>query len=215
VTDKEKFDFVYDNYKESFKLCKEAQNDRNKFFFYIVVLMTLLSLMTIYPTETISTFQSLIKNKINVDIKFNFSAIQSIIWFLLLYYTMQYYQKNIYVERQYGYLSDIEEVLSAKIHGSLNREGKNYLQNYPLYSDFIDWTYKSGFHIISITLIVVKISNEWISQNHNLGTIFDSIIAIFIIILTILYMLFLHQDIKLSIWINRIYGKIKSRKKKK
>ncbi|OFI05007.1 hypothetical protein CLOACE_19760 [Clostridium acetireducens DSM 10703] len=213
MDEKEKFDFVYDNYKESFKLCKEAQIDRNKFFFIIVVLTAFLFLMTIYPTETIATFQSFIKTKMNIEVKFNFFVIQSIIWFLLLYYTMQYYQKNIYVERQYGYLADIEDVLSTKIHRTLNREGKNYLKSYPLYSDFIDWIYKFGFPLISITLIVVKISNEWIYQNHNLGIIFDSIIALFIIILTILYMLFLHQNFKLSIWVNMIYGKFKNIKK--
>jgi hypothetical protein len=48
-----------------------------------------------------------------------------------------------------------------------------------LYSDFIDWIYKFGFPMISITLTIVKILNEWIYQNHKLEIIFDSIIATF------------------------------------
>lgn len=128
---------------------------------------------------------------------------------------MQYYQKNIYIERQYGYLSDIEEVLSAGIHRTLNREGKNYLQNYPLYGDFIDWIYKRGFPLISIMLIVIKIVNEWLSQTYNLSLIFDLVVAVLIIVLTSLYILFLNQGNKLSIWVNKIYVNLKKIKKNK
>jgi hypothetical protein len=59
----------------------------------------------------------------------------------------------------------------------MNREGENYLNNYPLYSDFIDWIYKRGFPVIYVTLVTIKKINECLS----LSLIFDIVSAMLII----------------------------------
>jgi hypothetical protein len=56
----------------------------------------------------------------------------------------------------------------------------------------IDIIYKWVFPVLSILLIAVKILTEWVQKNNIISCIIDSIIAVAIILLSVLYIIFLH-----------------------
>ena len=76
-------------------------------------------------------------------------------------------------EGQYSCLSNIEKYLSSGIHRTMNREDENYLNKYPLYSDFIDCIYKRGFRVIYIILVTIKTINECLTRKYSLSFIFE------------------------------------------
>lgn len=192
----EHLDLLYDHYKESFDLSKKAQSDRDKFFLFLIGLITVMFLFTIEPTDTITVFNSLIKENFKVDFSFNIYIIQTFLWFMLLYFSMRYYQKVIYIERQYEYLNGLEKVMSTNINPVFNREGQNYLNNYPLFGDFIDAIYKHVFPILYIIIVITKIGVEWLEYSNIFNILLNSILALLIIIMTVLYYIFLHHKTK-------------------
>lgn len=185
-------ELIYDNYKESFALSKKAQSDRDRFFIILVVLIAILFMLFIDPNTTGTILNGFIKEKLKVDIAYSVYIIQSLVWFLLLYFTMRYYQKVIYIERQYYYLHNIESIMSKEISSTFNREGGNYLEQYPLFSDFIDLIYKWIFPILYIAIITIKILSEWKVYNNLMNILLNSLLALLIISMTTLYFIFLH-----------------------
>lgn len=188
-------ELIYDNYKESFALSKKAQSDRDRFFIILVVLIAVLFMLFIDPNTTGTILNGFIKEKLKVDITYSVYIIQSLVWFLLLYFTMRYYQKVIYIERQYYYLHNIESIMSKDISNTFNREGSNYLEQYPLFSDFIDFIYKWIFPILYIVIITIKIISEWTIFNNLINVLLNSLLALLIITMTIFYFIFLHPSL--------------------
>jgi H+/gluconate symporter-like permease len=107
---------------------------------------------------------------------------------------IRYFQTNIYIERQYFYIEQLEREISNELQSNIfARESKNYLQSYPLVLDIIDFIYKLAFPVLAILLIALKIIFEWIQQNNIISCLIDSFIAFAIILLSIFYLIFLHK----------------------
>jgi hypothetical protein len=71
---------------------------------------------------------------------FNCTAIiQTFIWVIAFYLFIRYFQTNIYIERHYSYIMQLEQDISKELQSNIfNRERKNYLQSYPLILDIIE-----------------------------------------------------------------------------
>lgn len=118
-------------------------------------------------------------------------VIQTLLWILVLYVFMRYCQLNIYVERQYKYLSDIEnELLENGL--KISREGKNYNENYPVVLCVIDFLYKWFFPILFLGINVIRISTEICWNTWSVSIVCDLLIAIATVCLSISYILTLH-----------------------
>ena len=190
-----KTELLYDHYKETFSIIKDSIIQRNRFFVIVFLVMTLQFLFASSPNSISHLIISIIQKKYEIDISNQISTIQSLLWLLLLYLTMRYYQSTIYIERQYLYIHSIEEKISNLKHIKFDRERKNYLSHYPKINDFIDFLYKWIFPIIYCFTIVYKIKNEIFSSKFTLLLFFNIVIFFICFILTILYMLFLHKKL--------------------
>lgn len=188
-------DIIYDHYKESFDLSKKAQAQRDKYFAISIILIAILFLLFIEPNTTVDIGKSILKEKLDLDVKYSVSVIQSFIWFLLMYYTMRYYQRVIYVERQYHYIHKIEETLRNQVDKIFDREGDNYLNNYPAFGNFIEFIYKYIFPVLHFLIISIKIISEWKVYESIYNVILNTAIAVIINIMTFLYIIFLHPKL--------------------
>jgi len=76
--------------------------------------------------------------KFGINLKLDLSMIGNIVWFLLLIFTLRYFQTAVFVERQHLYIHKIEEKLNKQFGEEvITREGKSYLTNYPYFSDWM------------------------------------------------------------------------------
>jgi hypothetical protein len=105
----------------------------------------------------------------------DFSAIGSAIWFVLLYLVIQYYQKSILVDRQYTYISNLEEQICTVMGDDyVTREGKAYLSSQgvyktgvnekrPLYLRTVGPLYYVAFPVMLMIIVSAKIlmENMW------------------------------------------------------
>lgn len=190
----DKLELLYDHYKETFSIIKEDVNNRNRFFVILFIVMSLQFLFAISPESITSLIINVIISTYNVDISGQMVIIQCFLWFILLYFTIRYYQTTVNIEKSYNYIHSLEDEISSIILGRFDREGKNYLSDYPKIKDLIDILYKWFFPIIYCIVICVRIISEYKIAKSRLPLVLDISTFIACFVLTICYLKFLHTD---------------------
>ena len=153
----EKANIMYDHYKDTFSIQKENEKSRNKLFIILCVCILVLMLMIIYPNNIYNNIQELCLDKFGINIKFELKVLELFNWFIILYLTIRYYQINTNIEKKYNYIHDLEEKMEKNYKLPIYREGKNYLNQYPLFLTLSYIFYKYIFPMLFNLCIIIKI----------------------------------------------------------
>lgn len=131
-------------------------------FYALLVILALFSLQVVSTDMVNSAISSWTTKQLGINIDKNSNLFGTLLWFLLFGFTSKYYQTVLYIERQYGYIHHLEEVISSKYAGTraFTREGKNYLEEYPVFLDWIWILYTITFPLIVLLCITVRIYGE-------------------------------------------------------
>lgn len=190
VSDDTKFETLYDHYKDTFVYIREYLKLRDRLFIFVLIVLTAMFLLIASPTNFFDAVSQIVKEKLGVKISVNQDFINSMLWFVLLIMVIRYYQNSTTLERQYTYIHKIEDDLCA-IAGTdfIRREGKSYLNNYPLYSKWLSFLYTIFFPSLLLILTAVKIVMEFRTRTSNfaLDLIVNILFCSMIWLSTILY----------------------------
>lgn len=162
---------LYDHYKETNDLNRQAQRARDKSFLSVCLTMFVLFLLAAYPNETFSMLADGVKESIGINVNIGINVIQSFAWLLLLWFLMRYFQKVIYIERQYCYVQKLERKLE------ISREGDDYLGDYPVILNIIHIIYQYFFPIALGILLIVRIIWEYFHPLYWPFKLFDSFVS--------------------------------------
>ncbi len=189
-----KIELLSDHYKDTFAQLKDYLKLRDRLFALILVTITLLLFQIYSPDEAGVTIGAFIAKNLEIQNTINIAFVGSVIWFVLLGFVIRYFQTVILIERQYSYIHDLEAQLSKHYQEkAFTREGKTYLKNYPLFSDWAYILYTIVFPSLLIIVVLGKIINEiYFSKGRSLLLVFDSVIAVCVLISTVLYMRMVH-----------------------
>lgn len=120
----------------------------------------------------------------------------------------------IQIERQYDYIHHLEELLNSKYAGSraFTREGKAYLNEYPMFSSWVWFLYTAAFPLIVLLCITIRIQGE-LSRFDVLGLSLVPSIACYLLVgvSTILYIGKLHGVSLLKLLTRCSSGRAKKR----
>ena len=183
----DKLDLLYDHYKDTCEIQRNNLELRNKLFVYVVILLGLLILLAFKPDTVGGMLVAIIKGEFGIDISPSFAIIQSLLWVLLLYASIRYYQSTIYIERTYEYIHRIEDRIEKEANLRFDREGGHYLKDYPFCSQLIDILYKWVFPVLYIIIVIIKIFSE---KGCGWGFGFDCVIAVVASVSCGLYIIF-------------------------
>lgn len=183
---------LYDHYKETFSLIKDSITQRNRLFMWLFSIMAIHFLFAASPESVLAIIVGIAQKRYNVDLSNQMSIIQSFLWVMLLYLTMRYYQSTVYIERQYRYIHSLEAGIANIASIKFDREGTNYLLNYPKMNDFIDFLYKWFFPLLHVAVICYKIVTEYGRSFSPLFSLFNGLVFCACLLLDILYLTFLH-----------------------
>jgi len=141
--------------------------------------------------EAVSHF---ITKKLELKFPIDITFIGSIIWFGLLSLVVRYFQTVVHIERQYKYIHQIEEQLSSEYANKVfTREGKAYLNDYPVFSSWAWILYTIVFPALLVVLVIFKINREiWQAGSISLLISVNSAIALFIVLSILFYLLSVH-----------------------
>lgn len=191
-------EIIYDHYKETFSLSKEAQARRNKNFVILCVLEALSFLILIKPEKAFEIIADGINSELDLTLSLGNSIIQTLIWILIAYVSIRYVQDMMYIERQYGYMDKLEKKICASIdyHNLFSREGDHYKESYPMVLNFIDLFYKMLMPILFIIINSVHIHREYMLEKMITWALAcDTILYVAIFIIMWFYFFEIHSKI--------------------
>lgn len=207
-------EILYDHYKESCELAKKNEVTRNKLFILVCILLGLLFLFSYDQNSMLGLIQSWISGNYNCDLMFSSNIIQAILWIVLFIFTLRYLGLNINLDRSYSYIHKLEdEINEEETKITVTREGKSYLNNYPVLNNITYYSYRVILPIIYYFTIIFKLKLEYNAQGGvNIPIIFQFILGILCNILIVTYLIENIIDIVNDI-IERIVMKYKYTKK--
>ena len=191
---------LYDHYKDSCAIVEKAIKRRDSLMILVIATLGFFSLQGLFPTTSNVLLGDFINFKFGINLNLNFSIIGNVVWFLLLTFTLRYFQTAVFIERQYPYIHKLEERLNKEFDEEvITREGGTYLSNYPLFSDLMWILYTLIFPLILVSVAVSKIISEQKSictNGWSLSLIFDFTIFIILATSIIFYLIAIHKKPK-------------------
>ncbi|MGL5435890.1 MAG: hypothetical protein ACRDBO_10900 [Lachnospiraceae bacterium] len=202
-------ELLYAHYAESYQLSKQTQDERNKLFIILTVIMAIHFLFILDPDSLLLTLSEWLKESHHISITVEFKTLQSLLWFILLYYTIRYYQVNTYIERQYAYIHHLETEISSKAAIPFDRESGNYLKDYPKLLDFVAIIYRVVYPVLYLFVVSVKIGYEIYLYTLSGALALDILLFVCCFALTVLYLTFLHKTYVLNKF-NQLRARLRS-----
>jgi hypothetical protein len=131
-------ELLMDHYKDTFTHILYHWKVRNRLFIYILILLAVLALDAVKPKSVSNLVNQYISKTVSAKTLIHtgqsqktewldLSVLGSLSWFVLLCLVIQYYQRSIYVDRQYRYIDNVENQICRLMGGDyVTREGKAY-----------------------------------------------------------------------------------------
>ncbi|MCZ6595611.1 MAG: hypothetical protein O6943_11960 [Bacteroidetes bacterium] len=195
-------ELLYDHYKDSFEQIKLNILKRERYFGVATILIFTSMFSMLNPTYIQEISNTLSKQKLGIDLKLAFYTINSFLVFFSLWFLIRYFQCVLIIENLYSYIHNIESKLNLLLKDyEISREGKSYLQSYPLLKSSIHFFYFTIYP--SLVLMASSIKLYWeireAQSTPPLALVFDILCLVIIIIMTLLYLSWIHfKDFKKS-----------------
>lgn len=187
-------EILAEHFKDSFLYQREYIKQRDRLFVYILITVTVLLFQLYSPLEAEVAITELISKQLEISAGIDISFLGSVTWFTLLGLTHRYYQNVVLVEQQYQYLHTLEDLISPTLGNDVfRREGKSYLANYPLFSEWSHILYQWIFPLILAFVASLKIIDEWLTEPSVTWTLsFNTAFFTMLLATTSLYLLRIH-----------------------
>lgn len=158
IEDSTKLEILYDHYKDTFQHQIKYMESRNRYFLYSLLLIGILFFQISFPDAAEDLVRSVTQKQIHDEFILDFSIVNSLFLFGLLWVLILYFQTNITIDKQFKYLHMVEEELSNQIAPlEITREGKFYRSNKALISKYIGMIYRIVYPICIMLSIIIKI----------------------------------------------------------
>lgn len=195
-----KLTVLNDHYNNTVADFKKLGKSRELNFIAILVLLGIMAFQYVSPSQSQSVLTQFAQKKLEVDAAISVNVIASLVWFALLYVAIRYFQNVINIEKQYNYTHQLENELAKHYDDkAFTREGKAYLNNYAIFSDWVHIVYWYIFPVLFTTVITVKIVGEWAASSQNaLQVWLDTVIYVSLVVSTALYVFSLYRTKKNS-----------------
>ena len=193
----DKLEVLYDHYKESFALSKEAQSRRNKSFVVLCILEAVSFLILIKPEEIFELNNASIRKEVDTALVIGSAVLQTLIWIMIVYVMIRYVQDVLYVERQYDYLCRLEkEISKAASVRVFDREGKNYSRQVSMVSNIVDLFYKMLMPVFFASINTIHIRKEWrLAGDISLAIVCDTVLYVACFVIVWFYFFEIHSKI--------------------
>ena len=198
LSDDTKLLVLSEHYNNTVADFKKLNKTRDTNFLFILILLGVIAFQYVSPNQSQSVLVQVVQKKLEIDAAVSINVISSLVWFALLYVAIRYFQNVINIEKQYNYTHQLEKELAQHYDGkAFTREGKAYLNNYAIFSDWVHIVYWYIYPVLFTVAITVKIVGEWAASSQDaLQGWLDTAIYVSLIVSTALYVWSLHRTKK-------------------
>lgn len=156
------FNNLCSHYKDTYEIHLGSIKQRDTLFYALLVILALFSLQVTSTDLVNGALSGYVNKQLDIIIDNKSNLFGTLFWLLLFGFSSRYYQTVIQIERQYDYIHHLEEIISSRFTGTraFTREGKSYLGEYPLFSNWIWLLYTLAFPLIILLCITIRIDGE-------------------------------------------------------
>lgn len=157
VTKEARFVSLASHYKDTFEFHIKTIKDRNRLFFYLLIILVFFLVQFKDSSLIQQLCNSLLQKNTGANLQFaKFTPV--LLWFLLMGTSLRYFQINIQIERQYSYIHSLEEELNKHYPNSaaFTREGRSYLSDYPIFSNWLCFLYAWVFPLALLGAVITR-----------------------------------------------------------
>ena len=192
-----KLEILNDHYKDTFSHQLGYLKKRDRLSLYLFLALVIMFLEVVSPNGTETIISKLISKYLGDGIILETGFVRCLTWFFLFGLVVKYCQIVVVVERQYAYLHKLEKELTPFFSSRIpfTREGKSYLINYPMLSNWSNFLYSWIFPIALLLFTGLKIWLEYPSNIFNLVWFISAVFCLMIWITTSLYFYFTIREL--------------------
>jgi len=156
------FNNLCSHYKDTYEIHLASIKQRDTLFYALLVILAFFSLQVTSADIVNGALSNYVNKEYSIANDKSSNLFGAMLWLLLFGISSRYYQVVIQIERQYDYIHHLEELLTQKYPGSraFTREGKSYLEKYPLFSNWVWILYTVAFPFIILLSITLRIWGE-------------------------------------------------------
>src|SRR4051812_3099514 len=110
--DADKLAILHDHYRDTCSVIRGHRAARDRYFYFVLAALAVALFDIATPQGFASTIADVLKSKAQLSSTPDLGYIRSLLWFLLLGFTVRYCQSALAVERQYAYVHKVETLLS-------------------------------------------------------------------------------------------------------
>ncbi len=189
---KDKLEILYDHYKDSFSLTISHLKQREKLFVWLLIIIFLQFIEFTESEKSLEALNQIIESKINYNFHFSLEYLTIFLWFALFSISLKYFQKNTLINKNYKYIHRVEEKICkiAKDKSFIIREGKFYLKNYSLFSNWSHAVYTWIFPLLLIFVSILRIIKDY---SYTLSGVLNLLFFITICFTTLAYLWVIHK----------------------
>jgi hypothetical protein len=142
----QRLQLIAEHYRETFGHQREYIQKRDRLFVYALLAAIALAFRASYTDQSEHVLTIAIEKLLGAGVKIEAAFLDVLVWFVFFALVARYFQATINVERQYKYISRVEQEMTSLYGADLfAREGKQYLTNYPLLGDWMHFIYSWVF----------------------------------------------------------------------
>lgn len=193
----DKASIIHDHYKDTCSIIAESIKRRDRLMLFVLLSAGFLAFQALFPGTSNSAVNDFLTFKYGLKLNLNFSVIGSVVWYLLLIFTVRYFQVAVFIERKYNYIHKVEDHLNKELSDEvITREGKSYLDKYPLFSDWMWILYTIMFPLLLVFTSTAKIISElrYVKINGwSYPLVLDSVAFVLLTVSILLYLSNIHR----------------------
>jgi hypothetical protein len=146
---------VAEHYRETFGHQREYIQKRDQLFVYALLSAIALAFRASYTDQSEHVLTVVVEKVLGSGVAIESAFLGILIWFIFFALIARYFQATLNVERQYEYISRVEQEMTS-LYGSdlFAREGKQYLANFPVFGGWMHWIYSWVFPIAILALTI-------------------------------------------------------------
>jgi len=190
-----KLQLLHEHYKDTCSVMTGYRKARDRYFYLVLIVLAVVIFDLYSPQDFADILSQFIRQQLQTTTAPDLRYIRSLIWFLLLGFTIRYCQTALHMERQYKYIHSLEETLALHFKGgAFTREGKAYLKDYQVFSTWVHYLYSFASPILLAVIVVLRTIHELrVSFPRTVLAWFDICVAIAMCISVVLYLVAFHN----------------------
>jgi hypothetical protein len=187
-------EILHEHYRDTCGVMQGLRASRDRCFYLVIAVLAAALFDVATPQGFATAVGDLLKIRLGLSNALDLAYVRSVLWFLLLGLTLRYSQLTLNLERQYGYIHQLEQALQEVVHPAFRREGRAYLEDYPRFLTWAHFLYTVVFPLLLCVVALCWTYRQFPTWPWPWAVWFNLAVTVLLLVSVGLYLQTLHRE---------------------